>query len=115
DQTYYQSFQVSEYVLPKFEVALQTPLYCSLNSKSLNGTVTAKYTYGKPVKGDVTLTFLPLSFWGIKKNITKIFKINGSANFSFTDEEMKKVMDFSDGLSEHMYLSSPGPVEIVAT
>uniref|UniRef100_A0A8C9CDH6 CD109 antigen n=1 Tax=Phocoena sinus TaxID=42100 RepID=A0A8C9CDH6_PHOSS len=40
DQTYYQSFQVSEYVLPKFEVTLQTPLYCSLNSVSLNGTVT---------------------------------------------------------------------------
>ncbi|XP_046958598.1 CD109 antigen isoform X2 [Lynx rufus] len=115
DQTYYQSFQVSEYVLPKFEVTLQTPLYCSLNSKSLNGTVTAKYTYGKPVKGDVTLTFLPLSFWGRKKNITKNFKINGSANFSFNDEEMKKVMDFSEGFSEYMYLSSPGPVEILAT
>ncbi|XP_006728736.1 CD109 antigen [Leptonychotes weddellii] len=115
DQTYYQSFQVSEYVLPKFEVTLQTPLYCSLNSRSLNGTVIAKYTYGKPVKGDVTLTFLPLSFWGMKKNITKNFKINGSANFSFNDEEMKKVMDFSEGLSEHMYLSSPGPVEILAT
>ncbi|XP_061062881.1 CD109 antigen [Eubalaena glacialis] len=115
DQTYYQSFQVSEYVLPKFEVTLQTPLYCSLNSVSLNGTVTAKYTYGKPVKGDLTLTFLPLSFWGVKKNITKTFKINGSANFSFHDEEMKKVMDFSDGLSEHVNLSSPGPVEILAT
>ncbi|KAM9059836.1 CD109 antigen [Megaptera novaeangliae] len=115
DQTYYQSFQVSEYVLPKFEVALQTPLYCSLNSVSLNGTVTAKYTYGKPVKGDLTLTFLPLSFWGVKKNITKTLKINGSANFSFHDEEMKKVMDFSDGLSEHVNLSSPGPVEILAT
>ncbi|XP_054577628.1 CD109 antigen isoform X2 [Eptesicus fuscus] len=115
EQSYYQLFQVSEYVLPKFEVALQTPLYYSLNSKSLNGTVTAKYTYGKPVKGDVTLTFLPLSFWGMKKNITKKFKINGSANFSFNDEEMKKVMDFSDGLSEHTSLSSPGPVEILAT
>ncbi|XP_044613298.2 CD109 antigen isoform X1 [Equus asinus] len=115
DQMYYQSFQVSEYVLPKFEVALQTPLYCSLNSKSLNGTVIAKYTYGKPVKGDVTLTFLPLSFWGMKKNITKKLKINGYANFSFNDEEMKKVMEFSEGLSEHVYLSSPGPVEILAT
>ncbi|XP_069345169.1 CD109 antigen [Eulemur rufifrons] len=115
DQAYYQSFQVSEYVLPKFEVALQTPLYCSMNSKNLNGTVTAKYTYGKPVKGDVTLTFLPLSFWGVKKNITKKFKINGSANFSFNDEEMKNVMDFSNDLSEHMDMSSPGPVEILAT
>ncbi|XP_073935392.1 CD109 antigen isoform X3 [Castor canadensis] len=115
DQTYYQSFQVSEYVLPKFEVALQTPLYCSLNSKNLSGTITAKYTYGKPVKGDAILTFLPLSFWGEKKNITKKFKINGSTNFSFNDEEMKKVMDFSDGHSEHMDLSTPGPIEIVAT
>ncbi|XP_007943411.1 CD109 antigen [Orycteropus afer afer] len=115
DQTYYQSFQVSEYVLPKFEVTLQTPLYCSLNSKSLNGTIMAKYTYGKPVKGDVTLTFLPLSFWGVKKNITKHFKINGSANFSFNEEEMKKVMEFSEGLYERVDLSSPGPVEILAT
>ncbi|XP_004696598.1 CD109 antigen [Echinops telfairi] len=115
DQTYYQAFQVSEYVLPQFEVTLQTPLYCSLNSKSLNGTIVAKYTYGKPVKGDVTLTFLPLSFWGVKKNITKHFKIKGSANFSFNDEEMKKVMDFSDGHYDHMELSSPGPVEISAT
>uniref|UniRef100_A0A5F9CFX8 CD109 molecule n=1 Tax=Oryctolagus cuniculus TaxID=9986 RepID=A0A5F9CFX8_RABIT len=41
DQTYYQSFHVSEYVLPKFEVVLQTPLYCSLNSKNLNGSITA--------------------------------------------------------------------------
>ena len=48
----------------------------------------------------------------------KIFltkQINGSANFFFNDEEMKKVMEFSDGPSEHMYLSSPGPVEILAT
>lgn len=34
-----------------------------------------RYTYGKPVKGDVELTFLPLSFWGQKKNITKKFKV----------------------------------------
>lgn len=27
------------------------------------------------MKGDVTLTFLPLSFWGVKKNITKKFKV----------------------------------------
>uniref|UniRef100_H0VAE7 CD109 antigen n=1 Tax=Cavia porcellus TaxID=10141 RepID=H0VAE7_CAVPO len=95
DQTYYQSFQVSEY--------------------APNCSLFFRYTYGKPVKGDVTLTFLPLSFWGEKKNITKTFKINGSANFSFNDEEMKKVMDFADGHSKHVDLSTPGPVEILAT
>lgn len=42
-------------------------------------------------------------------------QINGSANFSFNEEEMKKVMDFSNGHSEHMDVSSPGPIEILAT
>lgn len=42
-------------------------------------------------------------------------QISGSANFSFNDEEIKKVMDFSDGLSEHKSLPSPGPVTVVAT
>ncbi|XP_034339956.1 CD109 antigen [Arvicanthis niloticus] len=121
DQQYYQSFQVLEYVLPKFEVTLQTPLYCSLKSKKLSGSVTAKYTYGKPVKGSLSLTFLPLSFWGKKTNITKKIEINGFANFSFNTDEMKKVMnlkkvtDLSEGSYEHMDPSFPGPAEIVAT
>ncbi|XP_007484264.1 CD109 antigen [Monodelphis domestica] len=113
-QTYYQSFQVLEYVLPKFEVTLQTPLYHSLNYKSLNGTVNAKYTYGKPVKGDVTLIFVPLSIWGIKKTITKHFEINGSANFTFNDLEIKNVMNNADELRYPSDMSSPGPVEITA-
>ncbi|XP_068923122.1 CD109 antigen isoform X2 [Petaurus breviceps papuanus] len=114
-QTYYQSFQVLEYVLPKFEVTLQTPLYYSLNYKSLNGTVIAKYTYGKPVKGDVTLIFVPLSIWGIKKTITKHFEINGSANFTFSDLEMKSVMNHVEELHYPSdKFSSPGPVEIIA-
>ncbi|XP_021062209.1 CD109 antigen [Mus pahari] len=121
DQQYYQSFQVLEYVLPKFEVTLQTPLYCSLKSKQLNGSVTAKYTYGKPVKGSLSLTFLPLSFWGKKKNITKTFEIDGFANFSFGNYEMKKVMnlktatDVSKGSYENVDPSFPGPAEIIAT
>ncbi|XP_055965928.1 CD109 antigen [Sorex fumeus] len=114
DQTYYQAFQVSEYVLPTFEVTLKTPLYFSMNSKDLHGTVTAKYTYGKPVKGDVTLRFSPLSFWGEKKNIHKILKIDGSANFSFSDKEIKEVMDFLDERLEYTHASPFGPVEILA-
>ncbi|EGW06594.1 CD109 antigen isoform X1 [Cricetulus griseus] len=115
DQQYYQSFEVSEYVLPKFEVTLQTPLYCSLKAKNLSGNVIAKYTYGKPVRGIVTLTFFSLSFWGAKKNITKSFEINGSTNFSFSNKEMKKVMGFSDGHHVHIDPVIPGPIEIVAT
>ncbi|KAB0355541.1 hypothetical protein FD755_021482 [Muntiacus reevesi] len=115
------TFQLSSHpILGDWSIQVQVNLYSSdpsvhsHSASSAAGSVSL-YTYGKPVKGDLTLTFLPLSFWGVKKNITKTLKINGSTNFSFNDEEMKKVMEFSDGPSEHMYLSSPGPVEILAT
>ncbi|CAI9583594.1 unnamed protein product, partial [Staurois parvus] len=45
-QPYYQTFTVTQYVLPKFEVLLSTPSYQSIKTGSLEGTVTAKYTYG---------------------------------------------------------------------
>uniref|UniRef100_A0A8C9E6F7 CD109 antigen n=1 Tax=Phocoena sinus TaxID=42100 RepID=A0A8C9E6F7_PHOSS len=85
DQTYYQSFQVSEYVLPKFEVTLQTPLYCSLNSVSLNGTVTAKTSERRPKQ----LTFLPLSFWinGSSQNHLTGISRNASSNVFFKQHD----------------------------
>ncbi|KAB1275618.1 CD109 antigen, partial [Camelus dromedarius] len=83
-------------VLPKFEVALEIPLYYSLNAESLNGTITAKLQLHRD-------------------NVHSGGKINGSANFSFNEEEMKTVMDFLDEPLEHVYPSSPGPVEILAT
>ncbi|EAW48755.1 CD109 antigen (Gov platelet alloantigens), isoform CRA_d [Homo sapiens] len=52
-----------------------------------------------------------LGDWSIQVQVN----INGSANFSFNDEEMKNVMDSSNGLSEYLDLSSPGPVEILTT
>lgn len=34
-----------------------------------------RYTYGKPVKGTVTVTCLPVSYWKNKKNITKTLEV----------------------------------------
>ncbi|XP_044278097.1 CD109 antigen isoform X1 [Varanus komodoensis] len=79
-----------EYVLSKFEVFLTTPLHYSPKDTSFNGTVTAKYTYGKPVKGKVTLAFFPL-YYGKKRTITKTLEINGSVNFALDSLEMKNI------------------------
>ncbi|XP_048792210.1 CD109 antigen [Lagopus muta] len=81
-QVHYQSFKVIEYVLPKFDVTITTPLYYSLREKDVSGVVTAKYTYGKPVKGNVTVTCLSVSYWTNKRNITKTMEINGSVNIT---------------------------------
>ncbi|NWQ73128.1 CD109 protein, partial [Columbina picui] len=79
-QVHYQRFKVMEYVLPKFDVTITTPLYYSLREEEVTGIVTAKYMYGKPVKGTVTVTCLSVSYWTNKKNITTTMEINGSVN-----------------------------------
>lgn len=53
-------FQVAEYVLPTFDVAIRLPSYVTYNESELVATVAATYTYGKPVSGHVTLTVQPL-------------------------------------------------------
>jgi uncharacterized protein YfaS (alpha-2-macroglobulin family) len=49
------SFDVDEYVLPKFEVNATTTLSRVASSGTLAGAVTAQYTYGEMVQGNVAL------------------------------------------------------------
>ncbi|XP_070789005.1 CD109 antigen isoform X2 [Pituophis catenifer annectens] len=105
-QAYYQSFAVMEYVAPKFEVYLTTPTYYSMQSM-LNGTITAKYVYGKPMKGKVTIDFFSL-FQRQNTKITKIMEINGSLNFTLESSEIKYVT------VEHEDVLHPAPIEIIA-
>uniref|UniRef100_A0A8D0CAT7 CD109 antigen n=2 Tax=Salvator merianae TaxID=96440 RepID=A0A8D0CAT7_SALMN len=87
DQRHFQTFTVMEYELPKFEVFITAPMFYSPKEKIFNGTVTAKYTYGKPVKGKVTIDcFL---FYKRKSILTQTLEINGSANFSVNTEELQ--------------------------
>lgn len=55
-QVHSKDFEISEYVLPKFEVKLDVPSFIVHKDKTLKVTVRAKYTFGKPVKGEVELT-----------------------------------------------------------
>ncbi|XP_053566416.1 CD109 antigen-like [Bombina bombina] len=84
---------VKEYVSPRFEVSLTTPLYyISPKQKNLTGTVTAKYTYGKAVNGNLTIIIQPMSSNG--NFIRKIYMISGSANFSIAYEEIAGVLNW---------------------
>lgn len=42
---------MAEYVLPKFEVSIESPDHFTVKDKTLFAVVRAKYTYGKPLKG----------------------------------------------------------------
>nr|XP_045611875.1 murinoglobulin-1-like [Procambarus clarkii] len=49
------TFKVEEYVLPRFDATLTTPNYLLRSHTKFNITVCATYTYGQPVKGNLTL------------------------------------------------------------
>ncbi|KAH0622086.1 hypothetical protein JD844_024050, partial [Phrynosoma platyrhinos] len=111
-QVHHQIFTVMEYVLPKFEVFLTTPLHYSPKATTFNGTATAKYTYGKPVKGKLTLLCTSI-FYGKKRNITKILEFNGSVNFTLDSLEMKN-LTYADW-DPHVYHQMPIEITAVVT
>ncbi|XP_030601192.1 alpha-2-macroglobulin-like isoform X2 [Archocentrus centrarchus] len=51
----YHSFEVEKYVLPKFDVTLNVLEEVSIGQKEIEAEVCAKYTYGQPVRGRVTV------------------------------------------------------------
>lgn len=55
---------VAEYVLPKFEVSIESPHHFSVAGKILYADIRAKYTYGKPLKGKAMVSVTEEDNWG---------------------------------------------------
>ncbi|XP_033743834.1 CD109 antigen-like [Pecten maximus] len=80
-------FTVAHYVLPKFEVTVNLPSYSLTSTTDIKGTIKAKYTYGKPVNGTVTLRahinfYQPYYSTSPIPTIELTMDINGEAKFT---------------------------------
>ncbi|XP_037047883.1 CD109 antigen-like [Bradysia coprophila] len=49
-------FEIAEYVLPKYQVIIDTDKDVTFNDGQIRVTVRAKYTYGKPVRGQAVVS-----------------------------------------------------------
>ncbi|KYN03797.1 hypothetical protein ALC62_05309 [Cyphomyrmex costatus] len=105
DQTFEKEFEVAEYVLPNFEVTIDSPKHVQFKESKITATVHAKYTYGKPVKGEATITAYPDIFSGViqpifQQPVRKVLPINGKVTVDFdilselrlTDEYERPIM-----------------------
>jgi CD109 antigen len=93
---------VAKYVLPKFEVILSYPVYNTYKSGKMIFGVEAKYTYGKPVKGTVTVRIENRKyFWYGDEDAgrperykIKTFPIDGKTTVEL---DLKNDFDIADG------------------
>lgn len=65
-ETVTKDIEVAEYVLPKFEVTVDAYRHSTFKDGKITATIRSKYTYGKPVKGELTVSFSPTFFEGSK-------------------------------------------------
>ncbi|KAF3855000.1 hypothetical protein F7725_023055 [Dissostichus mawsoni] len=77
----FHSFDIKEYVLPKYEVKVELPNVISILDKEATLKICGKYTYGKPVVGSVKAVFCkiaPQMFWFSRtkeKDICKTYEL----------------------------------------
>lgn len=85
------SFEVAKYVLPKFEVIVETDKDVVAADGVVKATIRAKYTYGKPVKGKATVSLSHSPSWYAPEdnfNQNKTIDINGKGHVEFTGDLM---------------------------
>ncbi|XP_017029366.1 thioester-containing protein 1 allele S3-like [Drosophila kikkawai] len=76
------TFEVDKYVLPKFEVIIDTAKDVLLADEVVKATIRAKYTHGKPVKGKATISMEPTSLYYHPK-VGKTIDLDGKGHVEF--------------------------------
>uniref|UniRef100_A0A2R9B590 Macroglobulin domain-containing protein n=1 Tax=Pan paniscus TaxID=9597 RepID=A0A2R9B590_PANPA len=89
---YNKSFEVQKYVLPKFELLIDPPRYIQDLDACEAGTVRARYTFGKPVAGALTInmTVNGVGYYSheVGRPVLRTSKILGSRDFDICVRDM---------------------------
>ncbi|XP_017097841.2 thioester-containing protein 1 allele S1 isoform X8 [Drosophila bipectinata] len=78
------SFEVDKYVLPKFEVQIDTAKDVVAADNVIKATIRAKYTYGKPVKGKATVSLEAVYGWASTTKQEKTIDVDGKGHVEFS-------------------------------
>ncbi|XP_061537054.1 alpha-2-macroglobulin-like protein 1 [Phycodurus eques] len=98
------SFDIKEYVLPKFEVTVHLPSVITILDQQVTLKICGKYTYGKPVVGSVKAVFCRNAFrfyWRatLENSLCKTYKLTTDRSGCAT--QMVSMADFA--LNKNIY------------
>uniref|UniRef100_A0A672JXB2 C3 and PZP like alpha-2-macroglobulin domain containing 8 n=1 Tax=Sinocyclocheilus grahami TaxID=75366 RepID=A0A672JXB2_SINGR len=85
--TYNKSFEVQKYVMPRFELIIEPPPYIRDLNSCEEVTVKARYTFGKPVSGKLTVN-MTVNGVGYYRHEVGHSVIKGSATFRLCVKDM---------------------------
>uniref|UniRef100_A0A673IZA5 C3 and PZP like alpha-2-macroglobulin domain containing 8 n=1 Tax=Sinocyclocheilus rhinocerous TaxID=307959 RepID=A0A673IZA5_9TELE len=85
--TYNKSFEVQKYVMPRFELIIEPPPYIRDLNSCEQVTVKARYTFGKPVSGKLTVN-MTVNGIGYYRHEVGHSVIKGSATFRLCVKDM---------------------------
>jgi len=95
-------FEVAEYVLPKFELSIEANPDANFKDGKIRATVKAKYTFGKAVKGNATITASQdksyYYYLNEPKKVSKTVDIDGKKVVEF---DIEKDLGIRDKYQEH--------------
>ncbi|XP_067624051.1 thioester-containing protein 1 allele R1 isoform X6 [Eurosta solidaginis] len=80
------TFEVAKYVLPKFEVSIETAKDVAIPDGVIKVTVRSKYTYGKSVKGKASISIKPVYHYygsGSEMEANKTIDVDGKGHVEF--------------------------------
>ncbi|XP_017784771.1 PREDICTED: CD109 antigen-like [Nicrophorus vespilloides] len=98
EQIFNKTFQVAEYIVPKYLIHIDVPKHITFQENILTANIKALYSHGTKVKGDATVTVYPTIFSGVIQPIyqvpvRKVFPINGSLSVNFDISKELKLND----------------------
>ncbi|XP_069955764.1 murinoglobulin-1 isoform X2 [Cherax quadricarinatus] len=84
-------FKVEEYVLPRFEVVVTPPRYIFPTDTKFSFRVCAKYTFGEPVRGNLTLEVSNAQSRNCRVAVNKTDSISGCREVEVHSEEIRMI------------------------
>merc|ERR1719334_599190 len=102
-QMFSKAFQVAEYILPKFQVDVDIPIYATF-ADTVTATIKANYALGRPVKGTATVAVYPRYKSGylqpiFSEPLRQVIDISGKVDVEF---KLAKELKLSDDYSKEV-------------
>lgn len=109
--------EIAEYVLPKFDIKIDSANDFSAKDGKISAIIRSKYTYGKLVKGEAIVALTPVSSYSYYRmpnsasdSVIKTIPINGKGTVEFDLEKDLKI-EYTSYVHSHNYELSATIVE----